>query len=345
MRAGAGYDSNVFRSERGRTGDGFGHAQGEVELLFAFPQGAEVFLELSAETRVYVEREKANEHFGSAFLDVFQPLQPWLDVGGQVSLELSQQNLLDDNGDLFPRGRFGSADVEPRLYAVLRPRLTDLPADLALELGASQRWKDYEENDQVDSLDYSETRLDAALSWKIAREPRIRLKLKYRFRRRDYREFRARERDGTLAPSSPHLDLFRHQLTLTWYHELTLGPTLLRLIASGGAAYNQDLHQNDRSYREASASLRAEWWIERGHTRLEATLRWLGRDFLVRRPDSGSSGNLRHRLLDVTFLVWQRLGDLPLAVWASASATVWDSRDILEDYDRFIGEGGLELFW
>ena len=341
VRLGAGHDSNVFRSQRGRTADGFGHAQGEAELLLAFPQGAEVFLELSAETQTYFERHRANEHFGAAFLDVFQPLLSWLDVGGQLSLELSRQNLLDDNGDLFPRGRFGSADVEPRAYAILRPH-----ADLALELGASQRWKDYEENRGVDSLDYREVRLDAAFSWKVARQPRARLKLKYRFRRRDYREFRARERDGTVDPFAPNLDLFRHQLTLTWYQELTLGETDLRLIASAGLAYNHDLHENDRSYREGSVSLRAEWWLIREMTRVEGTLRLLGRDFVVRRPDDGSGGHLRHRLLDATVTFWQRLGpSLPLAVYVTGSATVWDSRDLLEDYERFIVEGGLELFW
>lgn len=340
VRAGLGHDTNVFRAQRGRTDDRYARSQAEVELLLAFPQGAEVFFELSGEALSYFDRHKADEYFGSGFLDVFQPLTSWLDVGGQVSLELSRQNLLDDNGDLFPRGRFGSADAEPRLYAILRPH-----ADLAFELGASQRWKDYEENRGVDSLDYQETRLDGAVSWKIARQPRARLKLKYRFRRRDYRELRSRERDGTIDPAAPHLDLVRHQLTLTWYQELTLGPTDLRLIASAGGAYNEDLHENDRSYREASVSLRAEWWPVREKTRFEATMRLLGRDFVVRRPDDGSGGRLRHRLLDATVLVWQRLFDWPLAIYASASATVWSSRDLLEDYERFLFEGGLELFW
>jgi hypothetical protein len=71
LRVGSGYDTNVFRSERDRTGDGFGRAKGEVGLLAAFPQGAQVFAEVKGESLVYFERDQANEHFTSAFLEAF----------------------------------------------------------------------------------------------------------------------------------------------------------------------------------------------------------------------------------------------------------------------------------
>jgi hypothetical protein len=180
--------------------------------------------------------------------------------------------------------------------------------------------------------------------------PRARLKLKYRFRRRDYREFRARDRDGTIGPDEPVLDLHRHQVNLTYFQDLRLGAQELRLVLGVGAAYNRDLHENDRSYREGSVSAQLEWWPvpqQEGKgwgTKLELSVRGVARDFLVRQPPT-DGGHLRHRLIDVSVGVWQRLGDLPLAVYAEATATHWRSGDPLEGYERFIIEGGVELFW
>lgn len=340
VRVGAGHDTNVFRAERDRTGDGFGRAKGEVGLLAAFPQGAQVFAEVKGESLVYLEREQANEHFASAFLEVFQPLTPWFDVGAQNAFEYSRQNLLDDNGDLFPRGRFGSSDEEVRVYAIARP-----DPDVALEAGAAYRWKNYEENSGVDSLDYEEARFDASIGWKVAQDPRTRVKLKYRFRRRDYREFRARARDGTIGLTEPLLDLHRHQLNLTFFQVLRVAGQEVRLIAGLGAAYNRDLHENDRSYRELSGSAQVAWSPVPDMTTIELGVRGLGRDFIVRKRP-GRGGHLRHRLLDVSLGVWQRLRrDLPLAVFAEATFTDWRSGDPLEGYERFVIEGGVELVW
>lgn len=339
LRLGSGLDTNVFRAGRSRTTDGFGAARGEVELLATFPQGAQLFAELGGESLLYFEREQANEHFGSAFVEAFQPTT-WVDFGVQNAFEYSRQNLLDDNGDLFPRGRFGSSDEEVRAYVIGRPH-----DDLALETGASYRWKDYEENAGVDSLDYQELRLDASASWRLSRAPRARLKLKYRFRRRDYREFRARARDGTIGEGEPRLDLHRHQLNLTYFQDLQLGAQQLRVIVGVGGAYNRDLHEDDRSYREASASLQLEWWPRRDWTRLELGLRVVGRDFLVRHPP-GQSGVLRHRLVDVTLGAWQRLhADWPVAVYGEVSITRWRSGDPVKGYERFVFQGGVEVFW
>ncbi len=359
-RLSAGYDSNVFRAERRETDDGLWRAQGEVELLARFPGGGELFAEVSGETLQYFEHHPANEHFVSAFAEYFQPVAFWLDAGLQNAFELSRLNLLDDNGDLFPRGRFGSLDEEVRVFAILRPPPS--PADqgglhlraFALELGASYRLKDYEENSGVESLDYQELRFDASLSAKLSRSPRSRLKLKYRFRRRDYRECRARARDGTTALESPRLALERHQLNLTWFQELRLGGHQLQLIAGVGSVYNRDVFENDRSYRELSFSVRGEWWVWPDSTRLDLAVRGVARDFLVRSP-SASSGRLRHRLLSLSAGVWQRVfglanpdqrGDLlTVGVFVSASNSAWRSGDVNEDYDRLVLQGGLEASW
>lgn len=339
-RAAGGHDTNVFRADRNRTADAYFRSQAELDLVAGFSTGTEVLFELAGENLLYAKQHKADEHFFSTFAEVYHPLTNWLDVGFQNAFELSRQNLLDDNGDLFPRGRFGSLDEEPRVYAILRPH-----DRWGVETGASYRYKDYEENDGVESLDYQELRWDLAVSYKLSRQPRSRLKLRYRFRRRDYRQLRARGRSGVLEPDSPKLDLFRHQLSLSWYQELKLADWFdARVIASLGAVYNRDTFENDRSYRQLSASVRVEWWLIPDMTRFEAGVLTLARNFIVRQP-AGQGGRLRHRLLDVSVEVWQRLGDLPLAVFAGAVISVWRSGDPQEDYDRYLMEGGLEVFW
>jgi hypothetical protein len=338
FRAGGGWDSNVFRAERGRREDGFTRYRGEAKLTATLPTGTELFVDLTGEGIFYFEQHKANEYFGTSFIEVFQPVTRWLDVGLQNAFGASRQNLLDDNGDLFPRGRFGSYEEELRLYSILRPS-----TDLSFEVGGAPRWKDYEENSGVESLDYEELRADAAITWRVSRQPRTRLKLKYRFRRRDYRELSARERDGTVAVFAPSLDLHRHQVNLTLFQDVRPAGLELRLVAIGGFTYNRDLHRNDRSYRELSGSARAEVWLVPKKTRLDLAVRGVARDFLVRRP-STSSGLLRHRLIDGTVGIWQQLHG-PLGVWADATAALWRSGDPLEGYERFILQAGLELSW
>jgi len=230
-------------------------------------------------------------------------------------------------------------DAEPRGYVIWRPLTA-----MALEGGLSYRYKDYEENRGVDSLDYTERRFDTSLSYKLSRDPRSRVKLKYRFRHRDYRELRARGRSGFLQPNSPRLDLYRHQLSLTFYQELGFGEHRLRLITTFGGAYNHDIFENDRSYREGSLGFRAQWWPVPERTRIAFGLRGVARNFLVRQPTE-SGGRLRHRLISVTLGVWQQLGELPIAVYVNGRALVWRSGDVREDYDRYLGEAGVEVFF
>ncbi|MGE0712982.1 MAG: hypothetical protein AB7N76_24440 [Planctomycetota bacterium] len=356
-----GYDSNVFRSETGHRGDGFGQAHAETNVQLRFPHGGELFAEIGGETLVYFQRDQADEHYVSAFLEYFQVVTSWLEVGAQNAFEYSQLNLLDDRGDLLPRGRFGSVDEEPRLFLILRPGDPERadegwlrPRDLSLELGASYRLKDYDENTGVDSLDYVEARLDAALRYRLARSPRAQLKLKYRFRRRDYREFRARERDGLVSAASPHLDVERHQLDLRLTQQIEYGYLHGRLIADVGLVYNRDDYRNDRSYREVSGTVSCEWWPVQSYTRVDLGVRGIARDFLVRRPTT-TGGHLHHRSLRLQVGVWQRLvsadegarpGETPvLALFGTAVMTIWRSGDLREDYDRLVVSGGLELSW
>lgn len=339
LRAGLGHDTNVFRADHGRTADGFAHGEGEVRTLLRFPRGSELYVEVAAESLDYFEHHRASEHLVTTYVEYFHPVTTWLDVGVQNALDWSRFNLLNDDGDLLPRGRFGSLDEDVRLYAVLRPH-----DDLALEAGASWRWKDYDENRGLDSLDYEEARLDGSIGWRLARDPHARVKLKYRFRRRDYRQLRARDRDGQDAPGMPHLDLQRHEVNLTWVQGLRLFGLEARFVLGAGGVYNRDLFAGDRSYRELSTSARLELWLVPEATRLTATLLAMGREFLVRRT-VGRGGHLRQRRLDTTVTLWQKLGGWPVALWVEGTATHWDTTDPLQDYERFLVQGGLEVFW
>lgn len=354
----AGHDTNTFRSDEDRTDDGFFRGSGELELLTKFPDGNELFVELSGESLLYFNETNANEGFVSSFIEYFHPLTSWLEFGVQNAFEFSQINLLDDNGDLFPRGRFGSLDEEARAFAIVRPQTgsgtTLRLRDLAFEFGASFRDKNYEENSGVESLDYREGRFDSSVSYKISRSPRSRVKLKYRFRLRNYREFLARNED--VSPSDKILRLQRHQLNLTWFQQIDARAFDAKLILGVGAVYNRDTHENDRSYREGSASLRTEIWPVKGWTRVDLSVRGIARNFIVRRPSVGG-GHLRHRLVEAGVGVWQRLLRLPkqerardwkgvtLALFAKMRASIWRSTDFQEDYDRYVLQGGLEATW
>lgn len=357
--AAAGFDDNVFRAERDRTGDGFGQAHAEANLLLKLPTAGELFVEVAGESLIYFERERADEHYTSAFVEYYQPVLSWLELGVQNAFEFSRLNLLDDNGDLFPRGRFGSTDEEARAFAVLGFPVEAL-SDLSLEVGSSFRLKDYQENAGLESLDYLELRCDAAIRWKLSNSPRSRLKLKYRFRRRDYREFRARGRDGVVGPDSPHLDLERHQLDLRWSQRMLVGQSgdrpgvQLRITAEAGVSYNRDDFQNDRSYRQTSGLLSVELWPVKDWTRFEVSVRAIGRDFVSRQPN-GRGGRLRHRLARLRVGLWQQVWvrdknappeeTVRLAVFCSYSLTFWRSSDLGEDYDRSFARAGLELSW
>lgn len=361
-RVGAGSDSNVFRAERGLAAEGFAEAAAEAELLVKLPGGGELFVEASGETRHHVRRPRADERFAASFLEFFQPVASWLEVGAQNVLEGALLNLLDDDGDLLPRGRFGSFDEEVRGFTVVRPAwsLDDGASRiLAAEFGGGWRLKNYEENAGVDSLDYTELRGDTSLRIKLSRRPRSRIKLRYRYRRRDYRELRARTRAGVAEPTAPRLALDRHQVTLTWFQDVALPGSEQsgRLVLSVGGVYNHDTYQGDRSYRELAASARVEWWVVPAWTRLDVIGRALGRDFLVRRTSSGG-GRLRHRLLVGTIGLRQRLvelgrrsapisreGGFDLALYVRATFTLWRSADVGEDYERTVVAGGLELSW
>jgi hypothetical protein len=354
----AGHDTNVFRADEDTTDDGFFRTSAEIELLTKFPDGNELFVELSGESLLYFNKTNANEGFVSSFIEYFHPLTSWLEVGVQNAFEYSEINLLDDNGDLFPRGRFGSLDEEARAFAIFRPQTgsgtTLRLRDVAFELGASFRDKDYEENSGVDSLDYREGRFDGSVSYKISRSPRSRVKLKYRFRLRNYREFLARNRD--MSPSNTILRLQRHQLNLTWFQQIETRALDAKVILGAGTVYNRDTHQNDRSYREGSVSLRTEIWPVSDWTRVDLSVRAIARNFIVRRPSAGP-GHLRHRLVEVGVGVWQRLLRLPkrertqdwkgvtVALFAKGTASFWRSTDLQEDYDRYVLQGGLEATW
>src|SRR5581483_3087142 len=93
VRLELGYDSNVFRAERGASGDGFFHGYGEAQVLVTFPEERELFASVSGEGLYYFKDPIANETYASTFVDYYHPLSPIFDVDVQNTFEYSAQNL------------------------------------------------------------------------------------------------------------------------------------------------------------------------------------------------------------------------------------------------------------
>lgn len=352
VRLQLGYDSNVFRSaDRSKHADGFFHGLGEAEVLFRFKEGRELFLSGAGEGIAYFTRPKANEMYVSGFGEYFHPIALWLDAGVQNTLEYTRQNLLDDNGDLLPRETFNSFDEEPRLFAILHS------ADvLSLEVGSGVRYKNFDEEPRQPSLDFYELRADAAVRARVPWWPDGKAKVKYRWRERDYFVLRALSRRGIPEPSAPRLTLERHQVNASFAQKVHPFETDLTVTLGYGFTYNQDTWRNDRSYREHAGSLRFEWWVVKETTRIETEIRGGARDFLVRRvtidPQRlhlptiaqgavATGHHLRHRFVDVSALVWQKIVD-HIAVVAEVAWFDWASNEPLESYGRFVFQAGIE---
>jgi hypothetical protein len=340
-----GHDSNVIRTSDAHIGTFF-HGLGEVEALARFQEGRELFMSLTGEGVAYFpHRSNADEMYVSGFAEYFHPALEWLDVGLQNTLEYSRQNLLDDNGDLLPRESFNAWDEEPRAFAIMHAG-----DQASLELGTAYRWKNFEEVRGKTSLDFEELRFDAAIRVRIPWWADGKLKVKYRFRERTYHQLLALDRrawDTNLPDlTAPKLVIERHQVNTTVSQKLHPFETELTIALGYGFTYNLDIFANDRSYRENAGSLRIEWWLVKDWTRVEAEVRGGGRDFVVRRVvppviPSPSSPLLRHRFIDVSFLVWQQVVE-HLAAVVEVSWFDWGSSEPGESYRRLVAQGGIE---
>jgi len=355
VRLELGYDSNVFRAERGASGDGFFHGYGEAQVLVTFPEERELFASVSGEGLYYFKDPIANETYASTFVDYYHPLSPIFDVDVQNTFEYSAQNLLDDNGDLLPRAKFDAYDEEARatLIAHLGPRVS-------LELSGGGRFKSFEDNPGLPSLSYWEARGSAGIRYKVWTDGR--LKVRYVFRERQYTDLPANLRDGTSVAGDPKLELQRHQIVTTFSQRAELFG--MRFVAQLGyyVTYNKDTFQNDRSYMEHSVSAHLEWWPIATWTAFDFDVRGGDRSFLVRRtlvrtdPRFGTA--LEQSYCEITISAWQRLlgpptrgpdGDftsaergLCLALVGDVSWYLYHSTDIRSSYGRFVVELGLE---
>ncbi|MBI3722699.1 hypothetical protein HY251_01900 [bacterium] len=343
IRLELGYDSNVFRAERGRTSDFFFHGYGEGNLLVRFPGERELFASVTGEGLAYGKQDLANEAYGSSFADYYHPLTSRLDVEVQNTFEYSRQNLLDDNGDLLPREKFNAYDEECRVAFIAHA--TD---ELSFEIGGGFRWKDFEETFGIPSLDFYEARGNAGARFKIPWWPESKLRVRYVFRERHYLQLRANLRDGAFVREDPKLVLQRHQAIVSYSQRVEIpspfskNPMQLSVVAGYTFTYNGDIFENDRSYREHSGSLRVEWWIVREWTRLELEVRGGTRSFLVRRAPS--QAGLRQRFLDSSALLWQKVYD-HVAIVGEVAWFLYDSTDPTESYGRFVGQLGIEVFF
>lgn len=333
-----GYDSNVFRAETGRTGDGFFHGFGQGELTITFPGERELFASLSGEAIQYFHQGVANETYADSFLSFYNPLSSVFDVEVQNSFEYSAQNLLDDNGDLLPRAKFDSYDEDARvtLIAHAGPKLS-------FEVSGGGRYNDFEDNPGLPSLTYYEARGSAGVRVKPWTDGRFRIR--YVFRDRRYTELPADTRDGTNVPGDPHLEEYRHQLVATFAQKVEAAG--MRFVAQIGytLTYNLDLFQNDRTYREDAWTTHLEWWPFPDWTELAFDLRASNRDFLVRRTlqrgNAAFGTRLEQSYVELTLSASQKIVE-HVSIVGEISWYLYHSTDIRASYERFVAQGGIE---
>lgn len=350
-----GYDTNVFRAERGTREDGFFHGFGEGQVLVTFPEERELFASISGEGISYFNEQAVNETYGSSFVDYYHALSSVFDIDVQNTFEYSAQNLLDDNGDLLPRAKFNAYDEEARGTIIMH-----LGSRLSFEVSGGGRYKGFEDNPGLPSLSYWEARGSAGVRCKVWTDGR--LKVRYVFRERQYNELIANRRDGGSATGDPKLELQRHQGIATFSQRADfLG---MRFVASLGYTftYNRDTFQNDRSYTEHSVNAHVEWWPLPTWTAIDFDLRAGDRVFLVRRTlrrgDPRFGTHLEQAYCEITIGAWQRLigpatrgpdGDFTssergvcIALIMETSFYLYQSTDIRSSYERFIVQGGVE---
>ncbi|MEZ0230712.1 MAG: hypothetical protein ACAI25_18970 [Planctomycetota bacterium] len=350
-----GYDSNVFRAERGRRGDGFFHGYGEAQCLVTFPEERELFASVSGEGISYFKEQAVNETYGSSFVDYYHPLSSVFDIDVQNTFEYSAQNLLDDNGDLLPRAKFNAYDEEARGTVIIH-----LGPRVSFEVAGGGRYKAFEDNPGLPSLSYWEARGAGAIRYKVWADGRF--KLRYVFRDRRYLELPANLRDGSAATNNPKLELQRHQAITTFSQRADLFGMRFVAQLNYTYTYNKDTFQNDRSYQEHSLAGHVEWWPIPTWTALDFDVRGGDRLFLVRRTlrrgDPRFGTHLEQAYCEITIGAWQRLigpatrgpdGDfansergLCVALTFETSYYIYQSTDIRSSYARFIVQGGIE---
>jgi hypothetical protein len=333
-----GYDSNVFRAETGRRGDGFFHGYGEAELTITFPGERELSASVSGEAIQYFHQGVANETYADSFVTYYQPLSSVFAVEVQNSFEYSAQNLLDDNGDLLPRAKFDSYDEDAR--ATL---LAHLGSRVSLELSGGGRYNAFEDNPGLPALTYYEARGSGGIRVKPWADGRFRVR--YVFRDRRYTELPANVRDGTNVPGDPLLELYRHQVITTFAQKVDVFG--MRFVGQLGytLTYNLDLFQNDRTYREDALTARLEWWPFPDWSELAFDLRASNRDFLVRRtlqrgnPAFGT--RLEQSYIEMTLSASQKIIE-HVSIVGELSWYLYHSTDVRASYERFVAQGGIE---
>ncbi len=341
LRLELGYDSNVFRSDHGRVGDGFFHGYGEAEVRIDFPDQSEIYASVSGEGFQYFRQPIADETYAGAFVELYHPINSVFDIDVQNDFEYSAQNLLDDNGDLLPRAKFDSYDEGGRVTLIAHAS-----QQLSFELSGGARIDEFEDDPGLPSLSYWEARGSAGLRYKPWKNGRFRLR--YVFRDRRYFSLPANLRDGTLDPDDPKLELQRHQVIAGLSQRLDLGPTLFIAQLSYTFTYNKDTFQNDRTYIESSLSAHVEWWPVPEWTQFVLDVRAGDRLFAVRRTlqrgETEFGTRLEQSYLEMTLSASQKIVH-HISIVGDLSWYLYHSTDVNSNYARFVVQGGIEASW
>jgi hypothetical protein len=344
VRLELGYDSNVFRSEHGATGDGFFHGYGEGEVLIHLSGERELYSSVSGEGYKYFENGVADEVYATWFLDYYHPLNSTFDLDLQNTFEYSAFNLIDDNNDLLPRAKFDSYDEDARFALIAH-----LTNDLSLEIGGGGRYKHFEDTPDLSSLDYTEARGTVGMRLKTNEWwPDGKLKIRYVFRDRMYLFLPANSRDGTPDKFNQNLELQRHQVQVSYQQKLEFLGTKLVAQVGYSFVFNNDVIAGDRDYREHDGSAKLEWWLVPDWTRFEAELRVGERHFLVRKastqfpvPDGSGGPALGQDYLESSLLFWQKIFD-HVSLVTEADYFIYRSKDLRSNYTRLVLQAGIE---
>ncbi len=342
IRLSLGYDSNVFRAEVGKTGDGFFHGYGEVDALAHLPTAGELFASLSGEGLDYFSQKRGNEAYATSFVDLYQPLSAFFD-GSPFDIELqntfgySALSLLNDNGDLLPigNGKYDGFDEDGRASLILHTG-----ERVSLELIAGARYRFFDDT----LFNYWEARAGAGVRVKLWTEAR--LKLRYVFREREYSELAANVRNGSAPIGDPTLEIQRHQLTAIFSQTATdLFGTRLVALVSYTFTYNLDTFQNDRTYQEHSVAAHVEWSPFVDWTMIAVDVRGGDRPFLVHRTTQRGGlfpgTRLEQSYLEATVSVSQKVWD-HVSLVGELSYYFYHSTDVNSSYERLVMQIGIE---
>lgn len=181
LRVAAGAHSNVFLAAAGEVEDTFAFFEAEGERAWPLG-GGQLLVHGLGSGLVYRDQGQADEWVGLADAWWFRTLSPRFSLALADLVSAVDLTLFDRRGDILPRGTFASLTNDA--IATLD---VSLARDVYLTLEGGFVARNYEEDDSLGSLDWTEPHGGAALTFYLGDSWSIRAG--GGFSRRSYREF------------------------------------------------------------------------------------------------------------------------------------------------------------